>query len=158
MYYYLESPNIPNPFDDIYSRKNPPKAPILRPLTDEEMENENIDTREEIEWGKQMSSRRNIFLQKLVSSLESDKKSKPVAPHFVPGFIYFRIPDGLHDRFFVMNRHSRAAGEWIVYWKETEEDRADEGGSGFYVLCTWRRSCADATTDNNNDEGAYAKR
>ncbi|KAF5368501.1 hypothetical protein D9758_002419 [Tetrapyrgos nigripes] len=84
MYHYLEPSNTPNPFNDSFSRQNPPKAPQIRTLSDQEMDRENVDTREEIEWGKHMSGRRNLFLQKLVSSLESDKKAKLVAPHFVP--------------------------------------------------------------------------
>ncbi|ESK98397.1 hypothetical protein Moror_147 [Moniliophthora roreri MCA 2997] len=84
IYHYLESPESPNPFDDNHSRSHPGKAPFLRPLSDAEMAKENVDTREEIEWGKRMSGQRNIFLHKLVSSLEDEKKSKAAAPHFVP--------------------------------------------------------------------------
>ncbi|THU94847.1 hypothetical protein K435DRAFT_724230 [Dendrothele bispora CBS 962.96] len=83
MFHYLESSNT-NPFDDEYSRNNPTKAPLLRTLSASEMARENIDTREEIEWGRTMSARRNQFLQKLVSAMESEKKTKPAAPHFVP--------------------------------------------------------------------------
>jgi len=86
MYYYLESPDTPNPFDDNYSREHPPKAPLLRTLSAAEMARENVDTGEEMEWGRMMSARRNQFLQKLVSAIENEKKAKPVAPHFVPGF------------------------------------------------------------------------
>ncbi|KAL0580280.1 hypothetical protein V5O48_001697 [Marasmius crinis-equi] len=84
IYHYLESPEGPNPFDDAYSRNNPPKAPFMRILTPDEMANENVDTREEIEWGKKKSVQRNAFLRKLVSSLETEKKNKAAAPHFVP--------------------------------------------------------------------------
>ncbi|KAK7463786.1 hypothetical protein VKT23_005726 [Stygiomarasmius scandens] len=84
MYYYLESPDTPNPFDDNYSREHPPKAPLLRTLSAAEMARENVDTGEEMEWGRMMSARRNQFLQKLVSAIENEKKAKPVAPHFVP--------------------------------------------------------------------------
>ena len=87
MYHYLESPEGPNPFDDPYSRSHPPKAPLLRTLTAEELVNENVDTREEIEWGKKMSGQRNAFLRKLVSTLETEKKNKAAAPHFVPGIL-----------------------------------------------------------------------
>ncbi|KAK1223778.1 hypothetical protein PQX77_013302 [Marasmius sp. AFHP31] len=83
MYHYLESPEGPNPFDDQYSRSHPPKAPLLGALTAEELANENVDTREEIEWGKKMSGQRNAFLRKLVSTLETEKKNKAAAPHFV---------------------------------------------------------------------------
>ncbi|KAK0208552.1 hypothetical protein DFS33DRAFT_1304304 [Desarmillaria ectypa] len=84
MYHYLESPTGSNPFDDDYSRKHPNMAPYLRPLTQREASRENVDTEDEIIWGNMMSNQRNIFLHKLVSSMESDKKSKPAAPHFVP--------------------------------------------------------------------------
>ncbi|KAG7099413.1 hypothetical protein E1B28_001266 [Marasmius oreades] len=84
MYHYLESSEGTNPFDDNHSRENPPKAPFLRTLSAAEMATENVDTREEIEWGKKMSGQRNIFLRRLVSTLETDKKNKATAPHFVP--------------------------------------------------------------------------
>jgi Ino eighty subunit 1 len=73
-FYYLEGPTIPNPFDDDYSRNNPGKVPMIRRLNDSERE--NVDTPEEIEWGKKMSGQRNTFLKKLVSSMENDKKAK----------------------------------------------------------------------------------
>ncbi|KAK0198652.1 hypothetical protein F5146DRAFT_1131617 [Armillaria mellea] len=84
MYHYLENPAGSNPFDDDYSRKHPNMAPYLRPLTQREAARENVDTEDEIIWGNMMSNQRNIFLHKLVSSMESDKKAKPAAPHFVP--------------------------------------------------------------------------
>ncbi|KAK7058782.1 hypothetical protein VNI00_001406 [Paramarasmius palmivorus] len=83
IYHYLESPDGANPFDDDYSRNNLGKAPFLHPLSDAEMANENVDTREEIEWGRQMSGQRNLFLHKLVSSLEDEKKKQTTGPHFV---------------------------------------------------------------------------
>ncbi|EEB96384.1 hypothetical protein MPER_04492, partial [Moniliophthora perniciosa FA553] len=79
-----KSPEGPNPFDDNHSQSHPGKAPFLRPLSDAEMAKENVDTREEIEWGKMMSGQRNVFLHKLVSSQEDEKKNKAAAPHFVP--------------------------------------------------------------------------
>ncbi|KAG7450316.1 uncharacterized protein BT62DRAFT_927633 [Guyanagaster necrorhizus] len=84
MYHYLESPTGSNPFDDDYSRKHLNMAPYLRSLNQREASRENVDTEDEIIWGNMMSNQRNIFLHKLVSSMESDKKAKPVAPHFVP--------------------------------------------------------------------------
>lgn len=86
VYHYLEDPNTQNPFDDGYSRSHRGKAPLIRHLSAAEKARENIDTREEIEWGRKMSVERNLFLQKLVSSLESEKKNK--APHFVSGFSF----------------------------------------------------------------------
>ncbi|KAJ8520981.1 hypothetical protein ONZ45_g2277 [Pleurotus djamor] len=83
MYYYLEDPSSPNPFDDDYSRQNTDKAPIPRVLTEQEAQLENVDSPDEVAWGASMSNQRNLFLQKLVSSLEQDKKVKLSAPHFV---------------------------------------------------------------------------
>ncbi|KAJ3762161.1 hypothetical protein EV360DRAFT_79584 [Lentinula raphanica] len=83
IYHYLESDEPPNPFDAPNSRPIPGKAPYMRPLTHMELLRENVDTPEELEWGKRMSAQRNIFLQKLVTAMESEKKSKPAAPHFV---------------------------------------------------------------------------
>ncbi|KIJ68233.1 hypothetical protein HYDPIDRAFT_24531 [Hydnomerulius pinastri MD-312] len=76
IFHYLEGPDQPNPYDDDYSRENPGKVPWLRRLTDAEMAEENVDTPEELEWGKTMSAQRNIFLQRLVNSLENEKKAK----------------------------------------------------------------------------------
>ncbi|KAJ3809662.1 hypothetical protein F5876DRAFT_77539 [Lentinula aff. lateritia] len=83
IYHYLESEQSPNPFDAPNTRPIPGKAPYMRPLTRAEMRRENVDTPEELEWGRKMSAQRNSFLQKLVSTMESEKKSKPAAPHFV---------------------------------------------------------------------------
>lgn len=67
-----------NPFDDDHSRNHPGKVPLLHHLTDSEMQKENIDTPEEIAFGARMSGQRNAFLQKLVSSIENEKKSRNV--------------------------------------------------------------------------------
>ncbi|KAH7915342.1 hypothetical protein BJ138DRAFT_1109720 [Hygrophoropsis aurantiaca] len=79
IFHYLEGPGQPNPYDDDYSRQHPGKVPWLRRLTDPEMKLENVDSQDEIKWGKAMSSQRNAFLQKLVSSLENEKKGKTVS-------------------------------------------------------------------------------
>ncbi|KAG2044209.1 hypothetical protein BDR03DRAFT_938653 [Suillus americanus] len=76
IFHYLEGPDQPNPYDDDYSRQNPGKVPWLHRLTEEEMAQENIDTPDEIEWGKAMSAQRNLFLQRLVHSIEKEKKVK----------------------------------------------------------------------------------
>lgn len=89
IYHYLESDQSPNPFDAPNTRPIPGKAPYMRPLTRAEMRRENVDTPEELEWGRKMSAQRNSFLQKLVSAMESEKKSKPAAPHFVTGILFF---------------------------------------------------------------------
>ncbi|KIO02295.1 hypothetical protein M404DRAFT_657487 [Pisolithus tinctorius Marx 270] len=76
MFHYLEGPDQPNPYDDDYSRQNVGKVPRLRRLSDAETAAENVDTIEEIEWGKTMSAQRNLFLQRLVTSQENEKKAK----------------------------------------------------------------------------------
>lgn len=83
-YHYLEKPDTPNPFDDDYSRKYRGKVPSLRRMKGQ-IKLENIDTAEEIAWGRKMSSQRNAFLRKLVDSNEDDKRAKASAPQFVPG-------------------------------------------------------------------------
>lgn len=40
------------------------------------MAKENVDTPEEIEWGRSMSETRNVFLQKLVKTIDREKKAK----------------------------------------------------------------------------------
>ncbi|KAF9535830.1 hypothetical protein CPB83DRAFT_901498 [Crepidotus variabilis] len=80
IYHYLENDTAPNPFDDQYSSKNVGKVPLIRKLTPTEYERENVDSPDEIEWGKKMSQQRNQFLQKLV--VEAEKKTKPHA-HYV---------------------------------------------------------------------------
>lgn len=79
MFHYLESPEEPNPFDDEYSRKNPGKVPWLHRINEDEMLNENVDTPEEIRWGHTMSAQRDTFLQRLMSSIDAEKKAKPMA-------------------------------------------------------------------------------
>ncbi|KIK49667.1 hypothetical protein CY34DRAFT_123487 [Suillus luteus UH-Slu-Lm8-n1] len=79
IFHYLEGPDQPNPYDDDYSRQNPGKVPWLHRLTEEEMAQENVDTPDEIEWGKAMSAQRNLFLQRLVHSIEKEKKVKAAA-------------------------------------------------------------------------------
>jgi Ino eighty subunit 1 len=83
VYHYLEDPTVPNPFADQFANQHPGKAPLLRKISKTEKARENVDTREEIEWGKKMSAERNMFLQKLVSQTEMDKK--PRAPYFISG-------------------------------------------------------------------------
>ncbi|EKM83715.1 hypothetical protein AGABI1DRAFT_124042 [Agaricus bisporus var. burnettii JB137-S8] len=122
MYYYLEDANGPNPWDDDFSRTNRPKAPAMRYLTDVEQNQEDVDTPEELEWGRRMTAQRNLFLQRLVASVETERKPKnPALPHFVSatpeatlprtrshrqpndaprddlGFLYY-VPGPSHDR------------------------------------------------------------
>ncbi|KAF8203080.1 hypothetical protein BJ912DRAFT_1138195 [Pholiota molesta] len=84
LYHYLESEHPPNPFDDTHSTKHPGKVPSMRRLTPAEYARENVDTPEEVQWGNMMSAQRNRFLQRLVTSIEVDRKAKAsTAPHFV---------------------------------------------------------------------------
>jgi len=76
MFHYLESPAAQNPFHDEHSRNNPGKVPVIRRLSDAEMEMENVDTPEEVEWGNKMSNLRNEFLHKLVSSTNIDRRPR----------------------------------------------------------------------------------
>lgn len=93
LFHYLEAEHPPNPFDDQYSLRHPGRVPYLRPLTSTEYSRENVDTAQEILWGNMMSGQRNLFLQKLVSTTDLDKRSKANTPHFVTGvslsFIHF---------------------------------------------------------------------
>ncbi|KAF8078417.1 hypothetical protein FPV67DRAFT_1465198 [Lyophyllum atratum] len=73
-----------NPFSDDYSRKFPAKAPFLHQMTEHQINTENVDTAEEIAWGRKMSNQRNTFLQKLVNSMEEDKKAKTTIRQYVP--------------------------------------------------------------------------
>ncbi|KAG6897333.1 hypothetical protein C0992_002391 [Termitomyces sp. T32_za158] len=85
-YFYLESSEGSNPFDDDFARKYPGKAPLLRQMTEQQRRIENVDTNEEITWGKKMSAQRNVFLQKLVNSVEDEKKTR-ASPPAVRGFV-----------------------------------------------------------------------
>jgi Ino eighty subunit 1 len=86
MHYYLESSDGPNPFSDKFAQKHPGKAPLLRRLTEEEQAQENVDTPEEIQWGRTMSAKRNSFLQQLVQSFDLDKRmGRNAAPLFISG-------------------------------------------------------------------------
>lgn len=59
---------------------------MLRRLTEEEQAQENVDTPEEIQWGRTMSAKRNNFLQQLVSSVDTDKRTgRSAAPLFISG-------------------------------------------------------------------------
>jgi Ino eighty subunit 1 len=79
MFHYLEGPDLSNPFDDEYSRQNPGKVPWLHRINEAEMQRENVDTEEEIQWGITMSGQRDAFLQRLMTSIDAEKKAKPLA-------------------------------------------------------------------------------
>ncbi|KAI0762831.1 hypothetical protein C8Q74DRAFT_1371814 [Fomes fomentarius] len=91
MYHYLQGPDKPNPFDDDYSRANPPKVPRMRSLTREEQAQENVDPPDEVEWGKRMSALRSKFLKELVDEMEMEKRRKknpPLPPTPAPSTSY----------------------------------------------------------------------
>ncbi|TFK30630.1 hypothetical protein FA15DRAFT_676909 [Coprinopsis marcescibilis] len=79
IYHYLETADGHNPFSDKYAQRNPGKAPQLRRLGPNERP-ENVDTDDEIRWGRVMSGKRNAFLQQLVSSLEYERRTGRNAP------------------------------------------------------------------------------
>ncbi|KAF7789895.1 hypothetical protein EIP86_000843 [Pleurotus ostreatoroseus] len=80
LYHYHEAPSR-NPFDDEASRKRPGIIPTLETLSDEEAKLENVDTPEEIEWGRKMTEQRRVFLATKDSVLDDDdpgtKSSRP---------------------------------------------------------------------------------
>jgi len=67
-YHYLESPDsssdIRNPFADLHV-PHPHKIPPLVTLTAEEMEHENVDSKEELEWAERMSLQRKELQVKM---------------------------------------------------------------------------------------------
>jgi Ino eighty subunit 1 len=79
MFHYLEGSDQANPFEDEYSRQNPGKVPWLHRINETEMQKENVDTEEEIQWGIMMSGQRDVFLQRLMTSIDAEKKAKPLA-------------------------------------------------------------------------------
>ena len=80
MFHYLQGPDKQNPFDDDYSRANPPKVPRMQSLTREEQAGENVDPPDEIEWGRRMSTMRSKFLKELVDEMEQEKRRKKNPP------------------------------------------------------------------------------
>ncbi|KAI0936163.1 hypothetical protein AcW1_000469 [Taiwanofungus camphoratus] len=96
MFHYLQGPDKPNPFDDDYSRANSSKVPRMRNLSREEMQQENVDPPEEIEWGKRMSAHRSKFLKELVDEMEMEKKRQrnpPPPPAPAPSTSTFSAQD-----------------------------------------------------------------
>ena len=71
LYHYYEAP-FRNPFDDEASRKHPGIIPTLETLSEEEAKLENVDTPEEIEWGRKMTEQRRVFLATKDSVLDDD--------------------------------------------------------------------------------------
>ena len=133
VYYYLESSEGNNPFDDEYSRANARKAPLLRKLTDAQISTENVDTLEEIAWGRKMSAQRNAFLQRLVSSTEYEKNAKASAPHFVSG----TLSPVFHPTGCKLTRSGAPEGHRDIrrsrQQRQERESFGDEGAFMYYV-------------------------
>jgi len=81
MYRYLEDSKGPNPFDLPPNNEKPQGklAPKLRRTSKEEFEAENVDTKEEIEFGKKMLAYRTEFLNKADSEFAQEQISKAQA-------------------------------------------------------------------------------
>jgi hypothetical protein len=54
-------------------------VPWLHRINEAETQRENVDTEEEIQWGIMMSGQRDTFLQRLMTSIDAEKKAKPLA-------------------------------------------------------------------------------
>lgn len=79
IFHYLSEPDALNPFDDTWSRGNTGKVPRMLSLSREDMQRENQDPSEEIEWGRRMSALRSKFLKELVDEMEADNRRKKSA-------------------------------------------------------------------------------
>ncbi|KAM5538193.1 hypothetical protein V8D89_008080 [Ganoderma adspersum] len=112
MYHYLQGPDKPNPFDDDYSRANPPKVPRMRSLTREEQAQENVDPPDEVEWGKKMSATRSKFLKELVDEMEMEKRRKknPPIPTQLPQSTSYSIQEMAAFRQARAQRHAASEG------------------------------------------------
>ncbi|TFK57390.1 hypothetical protein OE88DRAFT_126203 [Heliocybe sulcata] len=75
IFHHLEGTDVPNPFSDDYARSRPGRLPFIRPISAREMEEENLDPLEEVEWGRKMSQLRSQFLQKLVNQTEHERRA-----------------------------------------------------------------------------------
>lgn len=73
MFHYLESPAVHNPFSDDYADQHPGKIPRLEMLTPQQKILENVDTEEEIQYGRRMAEYRSKFLQKQIAEEGKDK-------------------------------------------------------------------------------------
>ncbi|KAF8528137.1 hypothetical protein BU17DRAFT_61443 [Hysterangium stoloniferum] len=75
MFHYLESSTVDNPFADDYARRYPGKIPRLTILTPRHRAAENVDTEEELAFGRKMALYRSRFLQKQIAEEERAKAS-----------------------------------------------------------------------------------
>jgi len=85
IFHYYQGPQAPNPFADDYALKNPGKMPRIQRLTEEEMNTENVDMPEEVEWAKRKSNQRSVILRDLIETEELEKRAKGKLPPVPPG-------------------------------------------------------------------------
>lgn len=85
IFHYYQGPQAPNPFADEYALKNHGKMPRIQRLTEEEMNMENVDMPEEIEWAKRKSNQRSVILKDLIETEELEKRAKGKLPPAPPG-------------------------------------------------------------------------
>lgn len=81
MYRYLEDSKGPNPFDPPPNNEKPQGklAPKLRRTSKEEFDMENVDTKDEIEFGKKMLAYRTEFLNKADSEFAQEQMKAQLA-------------------------------------------------------------------------------
>lgn len=73
MFHYLEPPDAHNPFADEHALLHPQKIPKLISITSDQRAMENIDTVNELEYGRRMALYRGRFLQQQIASEEKAK-------------------------------------------------------------------------------------
>jgi Ino eighty subunit 1 len=73
MFHYLESPSVHNPFSDDYADQHPGRIPRLEMLAPEQRTLENVDTEEEMQYGRRMAQYRSKFLQKQIADEDKEK-------------------------------------------------------------------------------------
>jgi Ino eighty subunit 1 len=79
MFHYLESASAHNPFCDDYANQHPGKAPKLTTLTLRQRQLQDVDTAEELAYGRRMAQYRSKFLQKQIAE---ENREKAVLKHY----------------------------------------------------------------------------
>jgi hypothetical protein len=85
VFHYYQGPRATNPFADEYAEKNPGQMPRIQRLTEDEMNRENVDLTEEVEWAGRKSAQRSIILRDLIETEELEKRAKGKATLFPSG-------------------------------------------------------------------------
>jgi len=80
IFHYYQGPQAPNPFADESTPEIPKKMPGIHRLTEEEMDMENVDMTEEIEWAKRKSNQRSVVLRDLIETEELENRVKGKFP------------------------------------------------------------------------------